>query len=38
MFDRETEQEVRPVVIDENTGQRLDVRRLKVTRLKRSNP
>jgi len=38
MFDRETEQEVRPVVIDENTGQLLDVRRLKVTRLKRSNP
>jgi DNA-binding HxlR family transcriptional regulator len=37
MFDRETEQEVKPVVIDENTGQRLDVRRLKVTRIKRSS-
>src|ERR1700736_4032271 len=35
LFDRETEQEVRPVVIDENTGQRLDVRRLKVARAKR---
>jgi len=38
MFDRETAQEVRPVVIDENTGHRLDVRRLKVARLKRANP
>jgi len=36
LFDRETEKEVRPVVIDENTGRRLDVRRLKVARLKRS--
>ena len=32
LFDRETEKEVRPVVIDENIGQRLDVRRLKVAR------
>jgi DNA-binding HxlR family transcriptional regulator len=38
LFDRETEKEVRPVVIDENTGQRLDVRRLRVARSKRAGP
>ena len=38
LFDRETEQEVRPVVIDENTGARLDVRRMKVGKAKRPNP
>ena len=38
LFDRETDKEVRPVVIDENTGHRLDVRRLKVARSKRPNP
>jgi len=37
LFDRETEQEVRPVVIDENTGNRLDVRKLKVARAKRAS-
>ena len=38
LFDRETEQEVRPVVIDENTGARLDVRRMKVGKANRPNP
>ncbi len=38
LYDRETEKEVRPLVIDENTGQHLDVRRLKVGRSKRPNP
>ena len=36
LYDRETEREVRPLVIDENTGNRLDVRRLKVGKLKRA--
>lgn len=38
LFDRETDQEVRPLVIDENTGHRLDVRRLKVAKAKRPGP
>ena len=37
LFDRETENEVKPVVIDENTGRRLDVRKLKVARAQRSS-
>jgi DNA-binding HxlR family transcriptional regulator len=32
LVDRETEHEVRPVVIDEHTGERIDVRRLRVRR------
>ncbi len=36
LFDRDTEKEVRPVVIDENTGNRLDVRKLRVARFKRA--
>lgn len=35
--DRETRAEVRPVVIDEATGERLDVRRLRVSQ-RRSEP
>ena len=32
LVDRETEREVRPVVIDEHTGERIDVRRLRLRR------
>jgi DNA-binding HxlR family transcriptional regulator len=32
LVDRETAHEVRPVVIDENTGERIDVRRLRLRR------
>ena len=35
LVDRETRQEVRPVVVDEATGQRLDVRRLRAVRARR---
>jgi len=38
LYDRETENEVRPIVIDENTGARMDVRRLKVAKARRPNP
>ncbi len=34
LVDRETGREVRPLVVDENTGQPLDVRRLRVARAK----
>jgi DNA-binding HxlR family transcriptional regulator len=37
LYDRDTEQEVRPLVIDENTGNRLDVRRLKVASARKAN-
>jgi DNA-binding HxlR family transcriptional regulator len=37
LVDRDTGGEVRPVVIDENTGQRLDVRRLRVSRAPNSS-
>ncbi len=37
LVDRETEREVRPLVVDEHTGARLDVRRLRV-RAVRSQP
>lgn len=36
LIDRETRAEVRPVVVDEETGQRLDVRRLRMARARRS--
>jgi len=36
LFDRETDNEVRPLVIDENTGRRLDVRRLRVGKAKKA--
>ena len=36
LVDRETGDEVRPVVVDEHTGQRLDVRRLRVARATRT--
>lgn len=36
LVDRETRAEVRPVVVDEETGQRLDVRRLRMARARRS--
>jgi len=32
LFDRETRREVRPLVIDEATGEPIDVRRLRVGR------
>ena len=35
LVDHETGREVRPVVVDEHTGKRLDVRRLRVARAKR---
>lgn len=35
LVDRETRDEVRPVVVDENTGERLDVRRLRMARARR---
>ena len=37
LYDRETGNEVRPLVIDENTGRRLDVRMLRVGKAKRSD-
>jgi hypothetical protein len=36
LVDHETGSEVRPVVVDEHTGQRLDVRRLRVALAKRA--
>ncbi|MDB5108336.1 MAG: transcriptional regulator [Candidatus Binatus sp.] len=36
LVDRESGREVRPVVIDENTGRPLDVRRLKIERAARA--
>ena len=36
LVDHETGDEVRPVVVDEHTGKRLDVRRLRVARARRS--
>ncbi len=36
LVDRETGRAVRPLVVDENTGQPLDVRRLRVTRAGRA--
>lgn len=36
LFDRDTDQQVKPVVIDENTGRRLDVRKLRVARIRRA--
>jgi DNA-binding HxlR family transcriptional regulator len=35
LVDRETRAEVRPVIVDENTGERLDVRRLRMARARR---
>jgi DNA-binding HxlR family transcriptional regulator len=35
LVDRETREEVRPIVVDENTGKPLDVRRLKMARARR---
>ena len=32
LADRETRREVRPLVVDENTGERIDVRRLRAVR------
>ncbi|HXN86631.1 MAG TPA: helix-turn-helix domain-containing protein [Candidatus Binataceae bacterium] len=37
MIDAETSNEVRPVVVDENTGKRLDVRRLRITRARKAS-
>ena len=37
LVDHETGQEVRPVVVDEHTGKRLDVRQLRVHRAKRAS-
>ena len=37
LVDRESGDEVRPVVVDEHTGKRLDVRRLRVARARRVN-
>lgn len=36
LVDHETGREVRPVVVDEHTGKRLDVQRLRVARTKRT--
>jgi hypothetical protein len=36
LVDHETGDEVRPVVVDEHTGKRLDVRRLRVARTRRT--
>ena len=38
LVDRETRREVRPVVVDEDTGQRLDVRRLRAVARARRRP
>jgi DNA-binding HxlR family transcriptional regulator len=38
LVDRETDRAVRPMVVDEHTGQRLDVRRLRIAARKRSEP
>ena len=38
LVDHESGAEVRPVVVDEHTGKRLDVRRLRVARARRANP
>jgi DNA-binding HxlR family transcriptional regulator len=35
LVDRDTRAEVRPVVVDEQTGERLDVRRLRMSRARR---
>jgi len=37
LVDRETRQEVKPVVVDEATGERLDVRRLRAVRARRED-
>jgi DNA-binding HxlR family transcriptional regulator len=38
LADRETRREVRPVVVDENTGARIDVRRLRAVRREKLAP
>jgi DNA-binding HxlR family transcriptional regulator len=37
MIDADSSNEVRPVVVDENTGKRLDVRRLRITRARKAS-
>ena len=37
LVDRETRREVKPVVVDEATGQRIDVRRLRAVRARRDS-
>jgi DNA-binding HxlR family transcriptional regulator len=36
MIDADSSNEVRPVVVDENTGKRLDVRRLRIARARKA--
>lgn len=38
LVDRETDRPVRPVVVDEHTGQRLDLRRVRIAARKRNEP
>jgi DNA-binding HxlR family transcriptional regulator len=37
LVDRETRRELRPVVVDEATGERIDLRRVRVTRARRDD-
>jgi DNA-binding HxlR family transcriptional regulator len=38
LADRETRQEIRPVIVDEHTGQRIDLERLRVVRRSKPTP